>query len=369
MKNWNVALPSMTCVALVTQVSVASEVNYDELFSSLNSDKAPGCSIGVIEDGKLVHQQGYGMANLELDVPLSGNNVHRIGSISKQFTAFAVLLLAEEGKISLSDDIRKHLPKLMDYQNSITINAMLGHFAGMGDYDSVEKVVKSAADGPFRLGNEDYLTIDEFYDLVKTIPLRHAPDEKFNYSNLAYFLLSMLVEEVSGESLREYAHKRIFKPLNMNETFFSDEPTEIVKNRASGYRKNDEGDWVIDMTNLFWVGDGGLHTTVADLAKWDAYFYTPTLGKTPEVLLKQFLTPNSDFGAFMDGKYANGQVVAESEGHQVVAHGGGWLGVNAFYERYPEVKFSTIVLCNDPAQSAYDQAKKAAKAYFGQSKG
>lgn len=341
----------------------AVSVEIDKIFSNIAID-APGCSVGVIQHGKLIHQNGYGLANLELDVPLDGSHVHRIASVSKQFTALAVLLLADEGKIALNHDIRDYLPELREYNTKVTINAMLGHFAGMGDYDFVSELkddkafqLKSTMGNGFRLGNEDYLTIKEFYDYVKTLPLRHKPNEKFDYSNYAYFLLSMLVEKVSGESLRQYSEKHIFNPLGMNNTFFSDLPTEIVKNRASGYAKSDKSEYVTSMTNLFWVGDGGLHTNVTDMAIWDNYFYNPTLGKDPEALLKLFLTPNSTtIKASPDAYYANGQFIKSKDNVKVYQHSGGWLGTRTNYERIPQKRFSSVIFCNDASLDVNDYA-------------
>ncbi|TQV76765.1 beta-lactamase family protein [Aliikangiella marina] len=348
----------------------------DNLFSSIDSAAQPGCSVGVIEKGRLIHRSGYGLANMELNVKLDGSHVHRVGSVSKQFTAMAVLLLAEEGKIDLQADIRQYLPALKDYGVKVSVNAMLGHFAGMADYDFISGGdrgpvknglnIKSVAGGPFRLGNEDYLTIKEFYDVVKKAPLRHKPDQKWDYSNLAYFLLSMLVEEVSGETIREYAEKRIFKPLGMRHTFFSDQPTEIVRNRASGYKPAKEGGYVTDMTNLFWVGDGGIHTTVDDMLKWDQNFYHPKVGKNPKQLLALFNKPNSDYEARGGGLYANGQMITDKDGRKSYAHGGGWLGVLTYYERFPEHQFSTIVFCNTTDQKPWEFAKQIADLYFNQ---
>lgn len=340
-------------VSSITHANVPTKTQIDTVFADIKST-SPGCSVGVIKDGKLIHKAGYGLANMELNVPLDGSHVHRIASVSKQFTGMAVQLLAEEGKIDLNADIRKYLPELRDYKVPVTINAMLGHFSGMGDYDFVDAELdkeafklKSTMGGEFRLGNEDYLTIQEFYDYVKTMPLRNKPNQEFSYSNYAYFLLSMLVERVSGESLRAYSERRIFKPLGMSNTFFSDEPTEIVKNRADGYAKNENGKYITSMTNLFWVGDGGLHTNVEDMAKWDAYFYNPTLGKNPQKLLAQFMRPNNAEITMEGRKYANGQFIGEKNGIEIVYHSGGWLGTHTNYERIPEKKYASIVFCND----------------------
>jgi CubicO group peptidase (beta-lactamase class C family) len=348
------------CLLAIPTLSVTAQADVsrqlDTLFSAIGTE-APGCTVGLARDGHWLHKTGYGLANLELNVPLDGRQVHRMGSVSKQFTAMAVLLLAEEGKVDLDADVHRYLPKLRNYGAKVTVNAMLGHVAGMGDYDLVAGSyegpkaanaveLKSAAGGEFRLGNEDYLTIDEFYAVVQQVPLAQQPGEGFLYSNLAYFLLSMLVEEVSGESLRDYADRRIFKPLGMDNTFFSDVPVEIVRNRAYGYKQAEDGEYINDMTNLFWVGDGGLHTNLDDMLKWDRNFYEPRVGDDPQALIDAMNRPNSpqsDEGRL----YANGQFVSEIQGQQSFAHSGGWLGTTTYYARFPEAHRSLMMMCND----------------------
>lgn len=348
--------------------------NVDKIFAHLDKNDAPGCSVGVIKEGHFIHKSGYGMANLELDVPLSSKSVFRMGSVSKQFAAIAVLLLEEQGLIDFDEDIHTYLPELPGYDAKVSVRAMLGHYSGMGDYDLIassyegEKVkgaldLRSAAGGPFRLGNEDYLTIKEFYDVVKKVPLSLQPDTKFQYSNLAYFLFSMLVEERSGLTLRAYAEKHIFAPLGMGKTLFSDEPVEIIKHRAYGYKPKKEGGYVTDMTNLFWGGDGGLHTSVEDFIKWDQNFYNPRVGESPDVLIKAMNTPNSQHIARGD-LYANGQFVGQMQGRNVFRHSGGWLGVSTYYARFQEDHFSVVILCNNASESPSKYADEVAKLYF-----
>ncbi|WP_414980601.1 serine hydrolase domain-containing protein [Congregibacter sp.] len=348
----------------------------DAIFSHIKADD-PGCTVGVAQDGQWIHKTGYGLANMELHVPLDGSHLHRMASVSKQFTAMSVLLLADEGKINLDVDIHDYLPKLKPYEAKVTITAMLGHVAGMGDYDLVagsyegpkaENAIdlKSAAGGDFRLGNEDYLSIDEFYAVVAQLPLAQAPNEGFLYSNIAYFLLSMLVEEVSGETLREYADRRIFKPLGMQNTFFSDDPVEIVVNRADGYKRNDAGEYVIDMTNLFWVGDGGLHTNLDDMLIWDRHFYEPKLGNDPKELMALMNSPSSPHED--DGRlYANGQFVSTKQGLTLFEHSGGWLGTSTYYARIPNKHRSLMMMCNDASLDVSALAKESLKRLLGSS--
>jgi len=359
-------------------LSLASDNEFSKKIEAVFANKfeptAPGCSVGVIKDNQLVFSKGYGLANLEYNIPLSADSVFRMASVSKQFTATAVLLLADEGLIELQEDIRTYLPELADYGTKITVNAMLGHFAGMGDYDMVGDSyegkakgkfsnLKSAAGGKFRLGNEDYLSIDEFYQVVKKLPLRRKPDTKMEYSNFAYFLLSMLVEERSGMTLREYSEKNIFKPLGMKHTFFSDDANEIVKNRASGYAPLKAGGYETNMTNLFWVGDGGLHTSINELLRWDQQFYRPKLGKNPQKVLKKMLSPDSKHQ--LGGKlYANGQFVKSMDKITKYSHSGGWLGTSTYYARIPEEKLSVAVLCNDVSQNPGKYSNQILDRYF-----
>jgi CubicO group peptidase (beta-lactamase class C family) len=297
-----------------------------------------------------------------------------MASVSKQFTATAILLLAEDGLIDLDEDIRTYLPELPDYGAKVTIQSMLGHVSGMGDYDLIasgyegEKIengidLKSVAGGPFRLGNEDYLTIEEFYNIVKRVKLKNRPMEKADYSNLAYFLFSMLIEEKSGLTLREFAEKNIFKPLGMSQTIYSDDVNEIIKNRASGYKKKETGDYKISMTNLAMVGDGGLHTSINDFIKWDNNFYSPVLGKQPSDFIKKLNTPNSNL-TIGDALYANGQFVTQQLDRKVYSHSGGWLGFSTFYLRFPEHYFSIITLCNDEGSNPEKYSIEIAKLYF-----
>lgn len=336
----------------------------DAIFKDINL-QTPGCNVGVVKNGLLIHQKGYGSANLELQVPLSGNNVHRIASVSKQFTAMAVLLLADQGKITLQDDIRKHLPSLPDYGHKVSINNILGHTAGMADYDFISAEfdgsqknglnLKNSFGQDFRLGNQDYLSNEQFYPLLYQVGLRQPPEIKWDYSNLGYIVLTMLIEEVSGKSLRQYSHENIFQPLGMNRTFFADDAVEIIKDRAYGYVANAHGEFVNDMTNLFWVGDGGLHTNIQDMLLWDQNFKNPQLGKSPKRLMTQFNTANSALYVDDDTdiQYANGQFV--TKGHIIEEdieyvtwhHSGGWHGTSTWYQRYPELDFSFMLFCND----------------------
>ncbi|MGY0580126.1 MAG: serine hydrolase domain-containing protein [Paraglaciecola chathamensis] len=357
-------------------------ISLEGKLKSLIPANEPGCSVGVFEKGNAIIKKGYGLANAELNIAMSDNNVHRMASVSKQFVAMAVRLLADQGKIELKNDISTYVSDLPDFGAKVSINSIIGHTAGMGDYDLISTYgypkdfkaeegalnLKAVSGHPFRVGNEDYLSVSEFHDVVKTLPLVIKPDTEWRYSNMGYIMLAILVEEVSGLTLREYTDKYIFKPLDMNNTFFADNAVELIKNRAYGYAKDESGNYINDMTNLFVVGDGGLHTNISDMQKWNAQFDAPKLGKNPKVFIQEFMLPNSslpvspEIGA--DILYANGQFISKNENGKLVSHSGGWLGANIMYRRYPDNQFMNLVMCSNTSIDVKNIADTIDKWYF-----
>ncbi len=318
------------------------ESEIDALFAKSSVDEtSPGCTVGIIQDGQWALSKSYGMANLEHDIPISSQSIFRMGSVSKQFTAAAIALLAQQGKIDLDADIHTYLPDLPDYGHKVTTRQMIHHISGIPDYEEGLPALKTADGRDLSLGNQDYLSIPEFYEIAKKIPLFAPPETEFAYSNTAYFLLSQLVEAVSGQTLRDYAQENIFSPLGMADTFFNDEVNDVVRNRADGYTRNDNGSYSIYMTNLSWVGDGGLYASLDDLLHWDQNFYSNKLGNPDSNLIGQLEQTFS----VSDG-YAWGQNVGTYRGLKQVAHSGSWVAFTTYYARYEEVKTSIIALCN-----------------------
>ena len=199
---------------------------------SISPDE-PGCSIGIIQNKEFIFKKSYGLANIEHQIPLSSQSVFRMASVSKQFTAFAVLLLADDGAIALTDDIRQHLPELKEYGKKISINSILGHFSGLGDFEDLLNKLRDSSLSGFFIGSEQFVSNAEYYSVIKDFPLVHEPDTTMEYSNHGYIILAKLVEQISGLTIREFTNKRIFAPLGMNHTFFSDSAEEIIPNRAS----------------------------------------------------------------------------------------------------------------------------------------
>ena len=243
----------------------------DELFREYDRSDSPGCALGVFRDGKIEYARGYGMANLELGVANTPQTVFDIGSTSKQFTAFAIQLLARDGKLSLDDDVRKWVPEIPSYGKTVTIRHLLHHTGGLRDYIELMSLQG--------VMTED-LTVDaDVLDIMaRQKAPNFAPGEEHLYCNTGYFLLSVIVKRASGQSLRDFAAERIFGPLGMRHTQFNDSHTRIIPNRATGYSKGKDGVFGIDMSDWEQTGDGAVATTVEDLQRWDQNFYDPKVG-------------------------------------------------------------------------------------------
>ena len=352
------------CILLCNPFAYGAEENnlskaIDSLFD--NREGRPGCAVGVINNGEYIHKRGYGLANLEQNISIDENSIFRIASISKQFTAMAIAILEEKGLLAFDDEMQKHIPDLIDYGEKVTINQMIHHFSGLGDYEYMDYPgrFRNAVDEEFRWGNEDYLTNEEFYALIQTLPLIRKPERKFWYSNTGYALLGLVAQNVSGLSLRELAERDIFKPLAMNDTFFNDDVNLIIKNRADAYSpiKGKPGQYKINMTNLSWVGDGGVHTSLNDFIKWDQNFYDNKLGAADVSLIRtmeetytetKVRKRNQKMSREQENQktYAFAQNFAYYNGYKRWSHSGSWVGYLAHYTRFPELSFSTVVFCN-----------------------
>jgi len=314
----------------------------DAVFVDLDKKESPGCALLVAQSGKIVYQRGYGSANLDYDLPITPSSVFYIASDSKQFTAFSVALLLEQGRLSLDDSITKYIPELPSgVYGRVTIAHLIYHTGGVRDYWGLREL---AGERP-----EDPLSQEEFLNLMKRQDaLNFTPGEQFQYSNAGYALLAILVRRVSGKSLPEFADETIFKPLGMVHTSFGADHTAVLNSRATGYSARDN-DFKIDSTTLEPLGDGGLRTTVGDLFLWDQNFYHNKLGKGSPALIKLIETP----GALNNGKkltYAFGLGWGEYKGLRFIGHSGSDAGYRSYMARFPDQNFSVICLCNSDAQ-------------------
>jgi CubicO group peptidase (beta-lactamase class C family) len=338
------------------QISASdAKARVDAVFHDYDRSDSPGCALGVYRDGRIVYERGYGMSNLELGVANSPQSVFDIASIGKQFTAFAIHLLAREGKLSLDDDIRKWVPEVPDYGKKVTIRNLLHHTGGLRDYIEVMDLQG--------IRYED-LTTDE--DALAAIARQKAPNfapgEEHLYSNTGYFLLSVVVQRASGQSLRDFAAARIFGPLGMRHTQFNDRHGRIIPNRATGYSAEEGGGFGIDMSDWEQNGDGGVLTTIEDLQLWDQNSYDPRIGDRG--LLEAMQTVGTlNNGAKLD--YASALMIGTYRGLPTVRHSGSWAGYRAQLLRFPEQKFSVACLCNLSSANPSRMAQQVAGIFLG----
>ena len=328
----------------------------DKVFAQWDKPDSPGCALAVIKDGQIVYKRGYGMANLEHNIPLSPASIMDTGSVSKQFTALAIALLAEQGKLSLDDDVRKYLPEIPRYEVPVTIRHLIHHTSGIRDYLTLMSIAG--------MRDDDYYVDGEVVKLLaRQKELNFKPGSEFLYSNSGYFLLSQIVKQASGNTLREFAQENIFRPLGMTRTKFYDDHTEIVRNRAASYVPRRGGGFQIAATTLDMVGDGNVFTCVEDLFLWDQNFYQNKLGKGGQGLINQVLTTGTlNSGQMID--YAFGLFIGEYKGLRTVEHGGAFVGYRAMTMRFPDQRFSVILQCNLGSMNPSNLARRVADIYL-----
>jgi CubicO group peptidase (beta-lactamase class C family) len=294
------------------------------------------------------------MANLDYDVPNTVSTRFNLASVSKQFTAASIALLAQEGKLSLDDDIRKYLPEMPEYDDTVTIRHLIHQTSGIREYEALG--LFGGRDPSSARSDKDILNM-----LARQKNISFKPGSKYQYSNSNYHLLGIIVGRVSGKSLRLFAEENIFKPLGMKNTLYFDNRFEVVKNRAQGYQITPDKS-ILARSSLFdLVGGGGVLTTIEDLYLWDQNFYEPKIGGRD--LIELLTTPgNLRSGEKMD--YAFGLVRGEYRGLPIVHHGGNMVGYRAYMTRYPEQKFTAIALCNNMAIFPSAIVKKLADIYL-----
>jgi len=325
-----VSIVAVFCVVFAPALTRADKVD-DFIREDMAKSKVPGLTIAVVKDGKVLKAEGYGLANVEHKVPAKRETVYQSGSVGKQFTATAVMLLVEDGKIKLDDPVSKYLPETPPEWAEITVRHVLTHTAGIADYTSKLDLTRN-------------YTEDELLKKAYAFKLDFPPGEKWSYSNTGYAVLGILVSKVADQFYGDFMKERIFKPLEMTTARIINE-RDIIPNRAAGYEfprgylKNQS--WVAPQTNT--TGDGSLYLTVDDFIKWDAALYTEKILKKSS--LETMWTPVKT----KDGKvheYGFGWQLDRVNGHKRVAHGGAWQGFTTCIERYVDDKLMIVVLQN-----------------------
>ncbi len=339
--RYGVILPAIFLASSLAKAqTLAPDVTrqVDKVFDKWDKPDSPGCALGVYRDGQIVYKRGYGMADLNDDVPITPATVFHVASMSKQFTAASIALLAQQGKLSLDDDVHKYIPELPDFGERITIRHLVYHTSGLRDQWSL----LGLAGWRYSL---DLITDDDVMSVMtRQKDLNFKPGDRHVYCNTGYTLMGLIVKRVSGMSLREFTTKNIFEPLGMTHTHFRDDHAEIIKHDALGYEQEGKDQpFRMSLTNFDTVGATSLHTTVEDLQLWDENFYHPRVGGA--AFLQQML----ERGKLNNGEqldYAFGLAVSKYKGLPMVDHGGADAGYRSDLTRFPDQHFSAAVLCN-----------------------
>ncbi len=308
----------------------------DQLFQAWNKPDSPGCALSVMKDGRIIYKRGYGMADLDHDVPITPSTVFHVASVSKQFTAAAIVLLLQKGKLSLDDEVRKYVPELPDFGERISIRHLIHHTSGLRD----QWDLLGLAGWRYSL---DLITDNDVLAVMSMQKdLNFHPGDRHLYCNTGYTLLAQIVKRVSGESFRQFTDENIFRPLGMKSTYFRDDHAEIVKGIAYGYVPSLKT-FRLSVTNFDTVGATSLMTTVEDLALWDENFYNPRVGG--KALIDQLLERGKlNSGEVLD--YAFGLAHGKYKGLTTMDHGGADAGYRADLLRFPGQHFSVACLCN-----------------------
>ena len=351
-----VATAAVVSVTLaVARTRAASvEQRVDAIFSAWTRD-LPGCAVGVAVGGTPVLAKAYGTADMEHEVPNTAETVFEAGSVSKQFTSAAVLLLAREGRLSLDDPARKYIPELPAYDVPVTIRHMLTHTSGLRDWGELAGI----AGWPRTTRVHTHAHVLDIASRQRS--LNFTPGTKWSYSNTGYNLAAIIVARVSGKSFADFSRERIFEPLGMTHTSWRDDFTRVLKHRAIAYAREPDG-YHQNMPFENVHGNGGLLTTVGDLLRWNENFVHPTIGDAAFVAEEQ--TP----GRFTDGRtheYALGLYIRQYRGVREVSHSGSTAGYRAFLARYPDQHLSVAVLCNAADANPTQYAHAVAEVYLG----
>lgn len=342
MEMGNVSLKHLTFFALIpgllfaTQL-VAAEQATDSVSEFVRAEmqrqRIPGLALLVSKSGKAIRAEGYGLSNVELNVAAKPETIFQSGSVGKQFTATAVMMLAEAGKIGLDDALTHYFPEAPSSWEQVTVRELLSHTAGFTDYpkDFDER--------------KDYTEAD-LLKIVESIPLAYPPGTSWSYSNMGYLTLGILIHKVTGEFYGDFLQQRIFRPLGMSTTRIIDE-ADIIPNRSAGYRlvhgqlKNQE--WVSPSLNT--TADGSLYFSILDLAKWDEALYTEKLLKKSSLAQMWTVAPLRN-GHPNSGHYGYGWFIESQEGHRLIEHEGEWQGFETQISRYVDDRLTVVVLTN-----------------------
>ena len=345
-------------LTVVLQAQSDKQVEVDRIFSAFNTH-TPGCAVGVEQNGSVVLKAGYGMADLERNVLITPDSLFESGSVAKQFTAAAVMLLAQRGKISLDDPMRKYLPELADYGKPLTIRHVLSHISGIREWRPIA-TFGGLPEEAYVYGNQDILEM-----AARQRATNFEPGTAYSYSNTGFNILPILIERVlgDGETFQAFTRENIFAPLGMEHSRWRDNFRAIVPNRALAYRQLDgSSGWIQDTPIENIIGAGGLLTTVGDLLLWNENFTHAKVGG-PEFVKAQQTPATLSNGHPIE--YAAGLAVSRVNGLREVSHSGSTGGYRTWLGRYPDQAVSVVVLCNSAAANPVKLGRETANLWTG----
>jgi CubicO group peptidase (beta-lactamase class C family) len=335
---------------LLAAYRVPGDQTDDYIRNQMASHRIPGLALMVICDGKEVKNSTYGQANLELSVPVKQGTVFEIGSITKQFTSVGILLLVQEGKLSVNDKISAHLKGAAENWANITIRHLLTHTSGLKSYTGLDGFALTK-----------HLSQEQFIKAIGNFPLEFEPGSSWKYCNTGFNLLGFIIENISGQSYWDYTRERILKPLGMSQTA-DRQPGAIIPNRASGYEQTNQvlvnRDY--DLTDVF--AAGAIASTLQDLAKWNAALDSDKLLK-PELKVQMWTPTKLNDGSTT--KYGFGWFIDSVEGHRNIGHGGSTSGFSASIQKFPDDHLTVLLLTNTDEQIASSLARKVASFHLG----
>ena len=347
------ALAALATGQLHGSIREVAARDIDAIFAPWDKPGSPGAALAVLHGGKTVYERGYGRANLEHDIPITPETVFYVGSVSKQFAAAAISLLARQGKLGLDDHVRKYVPELPAYADAITIRQLIHHTSGLRDYLGLRSLAGEAPDGVF--GDADVLAL-----ITKQKALNFSPGSEHLYSNSGYFLLSVIVKRVAGKTLRQFTAENIFEPLGMTSAQFRDDHARLIQKRADGYAPA-AGGFRLFNPNFDVVGAGGVFMSVRDFLAWDENFYQPKVGDQDWIAALQ--TPGKlNHGANLT--YAFGLTVRSYRSVRLVEHAGAYGGFRAYAVRFPEHHLSVVCFTNLATMNPSQLSMRVASLYL-----
>jgi len=330
-------LVPVTAPAQPPALSAAQRARIDSVFAPFDGTTRPGCAVAVGQGTTMLHERGYGMSDLQHGIPIGPTSIFHVASVSKQFAAFAVALLAQDGKLSLDDEVQRHIPELPNYGKKITIRQLIHHTSGIRD--QWELLQMAGWRYP-----EDLFTQQDVLEIVsRQKELNFVPDDEYLYSNAGYSLLAMIVERVSKQSLRAFSDARIFQPLGMTRTHVQDDHAFIVPGRTSAYEPRPAGGWKISIPVFDTHGATSLFTTPGDLLKWQHNFETKQVG-SPALFTEALTSAVLNNGRRTD--YGFGIALEKYRGAEAYGHGGADAGYRADLLRFPAHQVNIAVACN-----------------------